>query len=213
MASVSSPSRRKAVAVALVLLASYATAGCSILSKRFGEPIPVADADLRERVTTVAQAVNALGPPIRMTALPGGMAMLYEYLDGRERQIGINLTFIGLDWFKFAFGRGAASRQALLLVFDEAGILMAQDFHAWTEDMGSGFGMQLFVTVLPTVDTRHLWVAPEQHHWGQLALERLPVTLNAGQSVVSGTHGLEMRGSPSAVGQRSLEMEQKNRRR
>ena len=34
--------------------------------------------------------VAALWPPARMSALPGGFAMLYECLDARERQLGIN---------------------------------------------------------------------------------------------------------------------------
>jgi hypothetical protein len=37
--------------------------------------------------------------------------------------------------------------------------------------------------------------------------------LNAGQSVTSGAHGIEMRGTPDSVGQRTLEENKKRRRR
>lgn len=66
---------------------------------------------------------------------------------------------------------------------------------------------------MPTVDTKHLWEAPEQFAWGRQALEPLAATLNVGQSVSSGTHGIEMRGTPDSVGQRTLEMQKKRRRR
>ena len=73
--------------------------------------------------------------------------------------------------------------------------------------------MQILFAVVPTVDTRHLGALPEQHGWGQLALQPLPVVLNAGQSVTSGAHGLELRGTPAGAGQHTLEMETKIRRR
>ncbi len=61
-----------------------------------------------------------LGPPARMSPVPGGVVMLYEYIDAVEKQFGINLEFVGLDWFKVATGRGTAEQQVLLLLFDDA---------------------------------------------------------------------------------------------
>jgi len=144
--------------------------------------------------------------------VPGGLAMLYEHIDATEKQIGINLEFIGLDWFKAAIGRGTAEQQALLLVFDDQGVLRARDYQAWTEKVGSGFGFQLFFVAMPTVDMKHLWEVPEQFTWGRGALEPLAVTLNAGQSVTRGTQGIEMRGTPSSVGQRTMESQRRRRR-
>jgi hypothetical protein len=66
---------------------------------------------------------------------------------------------------------------------------------------------------MPTVDSKHLWEGPEQFTWGRRALEPLTVTLNEGNSVTSGTHGIEMRGTPDSVGQRTLESQHKRRRR
>jgi len=199
----------------LVLLVATGLAGpgCTILSRRAGEPIPVTDVALREGSTTAGQVVATLGPPARMSALPHGFAMLYEYIAARERQLGINLDFIGIDWFKIATGRGLAEREGLLLVFDDSGTLTASDFQAWTEPVGKGLALQFLFVAMPTVDTRHLWDTPEQHVWGRGALESLPVTLNAGQSIVTGRHGLEMQGTPRSAGQRTLEGEDRSRRR
>ena len=148
-----------------------------------------------------------------MSALPDGLAMLYEYIDATEKQLGINLELIGLDWFKLAFGRGAADRQALLLVFDQDGLLQAREYKAWRENVGRGFGFQIFFVAMPTVDSKHLWESPEQFTWGRQALDPLTVALNVGSSVTSGTHGIEMRGTPDSVGQRTLEAQKKRRRR
>jgi len=199
--------------IAALVAAGLALSGCTILSRRAGEPIPVARVPLNEGATTAGQLVAALGPPARMSALPGGFAMLYEYIRAEERQLGINLEFIGIDWFKVATGRGVAERQALLLVFDDGGTLRASDFQAWTEPVGKGLALQFLFVAMPTVDTRHLWETSEQHVWGRGALEPLPVTLNAGQSIVTGGYGLEIRGTPRSAGQRTLEGEDGSRRR
>jgi len=197
----------------LLLFAAVSVgSGCTVLNRQAGEPIPPEMPGLQEGTATTSDVLRVLGPPSRMSPVPGGVAMLYEYIDATEKQFGINLEFIGLDWFKAAIGRGTAEQQALLLVFDERGVLRAQDYQAWTEKVGSGFGFQLFFVAMPTVDMKHLWEAPEQLTWGRGALEPLAVTLNAGQSVTRGTQGIEMRGTPSSVGQRTLESQRKRRR-
>ena len=204
---------RRGSLVAAACVAAIALCGCTILSRRAGEPIPVSDVALQEGSTTAGQVIATLGPPARMSALPHGFAMLYEYIAARERQLGINLDFIGIDWFKIATGSGLAEREALLLVFDDAGTLEASDFQAWTEPVGKGLALQFLIVAMPTVDTRHLWETSAQHLWGRGALEPLPVTLNTGQSIVTGSHGLEMRGTPRSAGQRTLEGEDRGRRR
>ena len=212
----SAMSRQKArasLAAALLVLASLASTGCTTIGRRVGEPIPDDAPRIGDEIVTAGEVVAALGPPARISPLPGGMVMLYEYIDATEKQIGINLELVGLDWFKFSFGRGTADRQALLLVFDDGGVLRAREYRAWTENAGRGFGVQFFFVAMPTVDTKYLWEAPEQFSWGRKSLDSLMVTLNTGQSVTSGTHGIEMRGTPDSVGQRTLEAQKKRRRR
>jgi hypothetical protein len=204
MATVMKPLRVSLVAT--LLLISLAGAGCTTIGKQIGEPIPVEQVQLQEGVTNVFQIIDVLGPPHHMSALPDGSVMVYEYINAAERQFGVNMDFLGLEWFKTSFGRAKAKRQVLLLLFDDDGLLRAQDFQDWTQDLGQGFGFQLFFVALPTVDTRYLNAKPEQLLWGRAALEPLPVTLNTGQSLVSGGKGIEMRGTPDSVGQHTLEM-------
>lgn len=214
MGTVMKRSRLSVSLAALLLLASIVgNSGCTMIGKRIGEPIAAERAGLEEGSTSAWRTVELLGPPTNMSALPDGLVMVYEYVDANEQQLGLNLDFLGLNWFKMSFGRAKAQHEVLLLLYDSRGLLRASDFRNWTEDLGKGFGFQLFFVAMPTVDTRHLNAKPEQFSWGRTALEPLPVTLNAGQSLVNGSNGIEMRGTPDSVGQRTLEMTTKGRRK
>jgi hypothetical protein len=199
--------------IALLVLGVLSAAGCTTIDKQHGERIPKEQAVPEDGGTDVWQIVERLGPPTHISTLPGGLVMAYESVHVIERQIGINLEDIGLHWFKMAFGRGWAERETLVLAFDDNGVLRARESRDWTEDIGRGFGLQLFFVALPTVDTRHLSPRPVQLSWGRLALESLPVTLNVGQSLTSGSHGIEIQGTPISVGQHTLEMKTLERSR
>lgn len=214
MPSVASPSRRRpTLGVLAAVLSCLGAAGCTVLGRQIGEPISATDVEFQEGQASLRQVVAALGPPSGMSTLPDGVAVLYEYLDLKERQFGINLELTVLEWFKLSFGRAQAARQVALLVFDADGLLRAREYRAWTEDVGRGFGFQLFFVVLPTVDSRHLAGPAAQGGWGRMALEPLPVSLNAQNSVLGGVHGLELRGTPTGAGQHTLEMGETKRRR
>lgn len=180
--------------------------GCTTISSRHGVPLPESQLYLKEEAADIGEVIATLGPPSRLSAIPDGVVFLYEFLESTERQIGINLEVIELDLLKFSMGHAEARREALVMVFDRDGRLRSRRYAAWEEDVGRGGSFQLLFVALPTVDTRHLRQIPDQHLWGQLALQPLPVTLNAAQGIGSGAHGIEMRGTPSAAGQRTLEM-------
>ncbi|HSN71903.1 MAG TPA: hypothetical protein VLT59_10340 [Steroidobacteraceae bacterium] len=202
---------RTSVTLALAVLA-LAVSGCTTLGKRIGEPIPdVADRFTVEQ-TDVRDVIAALGPPTRMSALQNGMVMTYEYLDATERQIGINLDFVALDFLKIAVGRGNARREVLALTFDRAGTMTAGSLRRWTDDIGRGGAVQLFFVAMPTVDSSDLRAPAEQHGWGRRLLREPPRTLNAGQDIASGQHGVELLGTPDGAGQRTLESQWKSRR-
>jgi hypothetical protein len=113
--------------------------------------------------TTESDIIKALGPPSQVVRLRDQtvfyylmehregkgailllcnwvLVMVYEYVDVTEQQIGINLNFIGLDWFKVAFGRGLAMREALVLAVDDDGSQRTKEFGSWTEDIGRASG-------------------------------------------------------------------------
>jgi hypothetical protein len=195
---------RTSPAILPALLALLA-AGCTTLSKRVGEPIPDVGNDFEVERTDARQVIAALGPPTRLGALPDGMVMVYEFVDGTERQIGINLEFIALDFLKVAVGKGTAKREVLTMTFDETGRMRSRTSRTWTDDIGRGTAVQLFFVALPTVDSSDLRAPAEQHAWGGRLLREPAKTLNAGQDIAGGQHGVELLGTPEGAGQRTLE--------
>lgn len=199
---------RTILRAASIVLVCFVTlvSGCSVFNRQLGDPIDGKHAGFEERETTVHDVIAALGPPLKLSNLPDGMVMLYEYAEISERQLGLNLDFADLGLLKFSTGRGNIDREALVLVFDQRGVLQAHRYASWADKPARGSAVQLFFVAVPTVKVDYFLEKPEQHGWGAGLLESLPATLNAGHSVRSGEHGLELRGTPKNAGQRTLEM-------
>ncbi|MEA3413371.1 MAG: hypothetical protein U9R74_17820 [Pseudomonadota bacterium] len=205
--------RRTACCAAFLTLAIY-TSGCTIISKQYGAPLDTSKIQPGDGPMDYRDALRALGPPARITALPGGFGFLYESLYIKERQIGLRGNGDVLRFFKLAFGDADLERRTIQLVFDESGMLRAHASDVDLDPIGKGVGMQIFYQVQPVVDTRDLeltYVDPLL--WGLSQLQPLPETLNVGQSLDSGAAGFEMRGTPVAAGQRTLEMRQLGRKK
>ena len=60
--------------------------------------------------------------------------------------------------------------------------------------------------VVDVVDVDDLTERLPYHRWGATALEPPPVGLNREQNMNQGANGLQQRGTPTAVGQHSLQM-------
>ena len=183
--------------------------GCTIIKENIDAPIDHAKAELLVGETKYSQALNQLGPPAKVSALGNGLAFLYEHAVTAENQLGINLEIQPvpwLRWFKLTTARGNAQRQALLLVFDEQGILQIQRFHEWDENLGGGSSVQFFIAVASLVDTSQFVDVIGPHQWGRSLLRPLPQTLNMRQSLDMGTGGIELQATPTKAGQHTLEM-------
>jgi hypothetical protein len=187
--------------------------GCASINQHIDTPIPDTVA-LSTAETHYHSVLDALGPPAQLTSLPDGFAFLYESLIIRERQIGIQLTpgeMPGL--FKLNYGRARAERHIHVLRFDEGGMLQAHGVFDGTQKLGNSITLQPIFSVTPTVKTTDLVQPPPQQNWGFSLFDPLPESLNANQSLDSGTAGFEIRGTPSDVGQRSLEFRGKPKKR
>jgi hypothetical protein len=197
---------------AKIIALAYVTvwpAGCTIIKEKIDAPIDHAKVELRVGETHCSQALNQLGPPAKVSSLNHGLAFLYEHTLTTENQLGLNLetqAIPWLRWFKLTTARGKAKRQALLLVFDEQGILKNQHFHEWGESLGGGSSIQGFIAVARLLDTSQFEDAIGPHQWGFSLLRPLPQTLNTRQSLDMGTSGLELQATPTKAGQHSLEM-------
>ena len=205
------PSNAMTLTARIIVLA-YVTVcptACTIIKEKIDAPIDHANAELLVGETHYSQALNQLGPPAKASSLSNGLAFVYEHTLTTENQLGINLETQALPWlrwFKLTTARGEAKRQALLLVFDEHGILQNQYFHEWDENLGGGSSVQGFIAVARLLDTSQFEDAIGPHQWGFSLLRPLPQTLNTRQSLDMGTSGLELQATPTKAGQHSLEM-------
>ena len=198
---------------ALVLALGFGLGGCTVLYQTIDAPTGWTSDHFEEGKTRYGQVLDALGPPAKVSRTASGFSFLYEYLYVRERQFGISYNEEGLgfglqwlEWIQLAYGKAWADRESLVLTFDKAGVLRTERFAAWREDLGTGTSVQLAVEAGSVVDTSSVTEDTNTNRWGMMMLRPLPRTLNESQNIDSGQHGLEQRGAPHVVGQRSLEI-------
>jgi hypothetical protein len=203
-------SERRGAAVVLAAAVLAIATGCSQFSLQRGTPIDTSGIALENGETHFGAVLDQLGPPERMTSLPGGFALLYEYISTNEDQIGLSIpdtNVRAIDWlgfFKIVRGTASAKRETAVFTFDDAGLLRGYRREAWRERLGNGWGVQPLFAVLEVVDASRLEVPPTQHVWGRRALDPLPESLNQGSDPDTGAGGLEQTGTAARVGQRTL---------
>jgi hypothetical protein len=148
-----------------------------------------------QRNTPYADVLVALGPPAKLTALPSGFAFLYESSQVLQRGIALSVYFL-----RFSVTKGDRVLDAYVVLFDERGFVVGHE--QITKSVPSSL---TFAVTIPTGGPPpELTASAPQHHWGMRMLDPLPQTLNAANDVDAGMHGLEQRGTPIAVGQRTL---------
>jgi hypothetical protein len=146
--------------------------------------------------TPYTDVLAALGPPAKVTALPSGFAFLYESTQVLQRGIALSFYFI-----RASVTKGDRVLDAYVVVFDERGLVVGHEQITKSMPLSLSFA----VTIPTGGPPRELIASAPQHHWGMSMLNPLPQTLNAANDIDAGMHGLEQRGTPIAVGQRTLE--------
>jgi hypothetical protein len=147
-----------------------------------------------------------LGPPQRISATATGYVMAWEHWDISETKIGFSLGAAGAELMSVDFGNARVQGEFLLLGFDDKHQLTDSAFTKWDNDAGGGQSILPFASVVSVVDVDDLLEDMPQHEWGAASLADLPVTLNTDSRPDLGQNGIEQRGTPTAVGQRTLEM-------
>lgn len=185
------------------LIGTCLLGGCTVISSELGTGLPADPPLFNAGQASVGDVLESLGPPLRMSALPKGYAFLYSQLQMYERQLGFSLPKFNL--LKLSFGRSNFTGWTTLLIFNEDGTLSEQVVGKTDKDLGRGVAVQIIVAIEETVDTSFLTGPQSAHHWGMNMLQPLPVALNTPHGMDSGASGLEQRGTPINVGQRTLE--------
>jgi len=197
--------RPRAARILCTLLACWLLQACSQWRYDLGTPLP--DIALPPQDTPLREALALLGPPIRMTATDTGFVLAWEHWHILENEVGISLGALGADFLSADWGEMRVKGEFLLLTFDSRHKLTAATRSNWDNVGGGGQAIQPFFGFVSVVDSDDLLQPLPQHRWGSAYLQRLPGTLNQESSPDSGQSGLQQRGTPTAIGQQSLQME------
>jgi len=155
----------------------------------------------------LAQALALLGPPLRVSSLDEGYMLAWEHWKVREDTVGVRLGLLGVDFLSIDWGDARAQGEYLLLTFDDTHQLTGRAYGTFDTDAGGGRAVQPIFSPVDLVEVDDLTSRMPTHRWGATLLQELPVVLNTQNSPRSGAAGLEQRGTPSGIGQRSLEMD------
>jgi hypothetical protein len=168
---------------------------CTRMHIRNDKEIDTARTHAIQPNTPYADVLAALGPPEKLTVLPSGFAFLYESTQALVRSIALSVYFI-----RVSVTKGDRVIDTYVVLFDERGLVVGH------EQITKSVPLSLtFAVTIPTGGRpQALTVLAPQHQWGMSLLKPLPKTLNAANDIDAGMHGLEQRGTPIAVGQRTL---------
>lgn len=189
----------------LLLTALLLSSGCTHWAYDIGEPLTSAQQPAVN--TALGDVLRQLGPPQRISALPGGYVMAWEHWVVEELTLGLSLGPLGVDLFAIDWGSAQVSGEFLLLTFNQQHQMIESTFTRWDEHAGGGTALQPSLGLVDVVDVSDLVGPMPQHRWGAVSLQRLPLPLNSASSPESGASGLEQRGTPRGAGQRTLELE------
>ena len=81
--------------------------------------------------------------------------------------------------------------ESLLLTFDNQGVLRSAGSAKWQEGLGGGGAAQILFAVISLSDISEILRPADAHDWGMFLLQQPSVTLNSGQSLLTGEHGLQ----------------------
>ena len=174
----------------LILISS-----CTRIHIRNDKEIDAARTHLIQHNTAYADVLVALGPPAKVTSLPSGFAFLYESTQVLQRGIALSVYFI-----RVSVTKGDRLLDSYVVVFDERGLVVGHEKLTKSVPLSITFSL----TIPTGGPPRELTASAPQHHWGMSLLNPLPQTLNATNDIDVGMHGLEQRGTPMAIGQRTL---------
>lgn len=189
-----------------LLLMCWLVTGCSQWVYDMGTPI--ASHHVPPQNTSLNDVLMDLGPPIRMTATDTGFVLAWEHWQIQENSIGVTLGALGADFFSADWGEVRVKGEFLLLTFDHQHLLTSATHSNWDNDGGGGQAIQPLFGFVSVVDADDMIRSLPQHNWGFTLLQAdLPTALNSGSNSDTGQQGLQQRGTPTAIGQQSLEMD------
>lgn len=199
---------RRAYSVFLGLIITATTlSGCAHLEHDIGTPLAVDSIGSFSVGSHYAEVLDRYGPPTKMSALPDGMAFLYEHVKLTERQYGLILPGEIGKWIKAVYASADADVEVLLFVFDGQGKLRGSDAQTWSSDAGAGMSMTLIFSAGSFTDTEHYETsAARSLDWGKALIMPPLIALNTAQNLETGTSGIQLTTNSKGIGQHTLEL-------
>jgi hypothetical protein len=182
-------------------------AGCATNRKRLNQNLSFPKESYIDGVTHSDEVLDELGPPLKISSMSHGYVFMYESLDTKELQLGFSLPIPFVKWFKFVVAQADYDHKVMTYLFDDDHLLITSSGDDTPFDLGNTMAIQPVLTVNSMFDTSS--VEDEIVHfteWPAFCLLPLPQTINRAQSIDTGTHGVEQRGTAPTVGQRSPEL-------
>lgn len=180
--------------------------GCTQRFYQLGTALPPEEQEPVDGASLQA-VLTQLGPPQRLTRTASGWTMAWEHWRVSENAFGASLGVLGVDALTFDWGDARVRGDFLLISFSAERTATSISRVIWDNDIGGGSAVQPFLGVAPILDVADLLVPLPQHDWGASALMPLPTAINNDNRPGMGSNGLEQRGTPPGIGQRSLEMQ------
>lgn len=143
---------------------------------------------------------------MRISATADGYVMAWEHWRVREDAIGISLGVLGADMLSLDWGDARMQGEYIVATFNHQHELTAAAYSTWDSGAGGGSALQPFIGV-SLVEVDDLLEKMPQHRWGGANLETLPRALNTPSRPDMGQGGIQQRGTPTGIGQQTLEMD------
>ena len=180
--------------------------GCSQSYHFLGESLPK-DLDQRLSGGTLSELLETLGPPHRLSSTPHGYVMAWEHWQIEEVGVGVGLSALGIDALQLDWGDASVDSDFILVHVDDQHRVTEVTRATWAGDVSDAASLMPLVGVGQFMDVDDLTEPLPQHHWGASMLLPLPESQNNRWRPGMGDTGIEQRGTPVGIGQRSLEFD------
>lgn len=191
---------------ASIIFTALLLVGCTQRFHQLGVPLPSVQAE-PVAGASLQSVMAQLGPPQRLTRGASGWVMGWEHWRITESAFGASLGVLGVDALTFDWGDARVRGDFLLVSFDANHFATSVSRATWDNDVGGGTAVQPLVGVAPLMNVADLLVPLPHHGWGAATLMPLPRAMNNENRPGMGSNGLEQRGTPTGIGQRTLEMQ------
>jgi hypothetical protein len=197
--------KAKTARILCTAFACWLLSACS--QWRYDLGVPLDNLEIPPQNTALAEVLQRLGPPLRISATDTGFVLAWEHWHVREDSAGFSLGALGADFLSADWGDMRINGEFLLLTFDRQHLLTSATHSTWDNHGGGGKAIQPLFGFVSVVDVDDITDIMPQHRWGKSLLQPLPGTLNNASNLDSGQSGLQQRGTPTAAGQQSLGMD------